>query len=51
MRATSALQPAEQERLLQRVRELIEAAPELAGREEVTFPYVTAAYHLARLGE
>lgn len=47
----SALEASEQERLLQRVRELIEAAPELAGRGEVTFPYVTAAYHLVRLSE
>lgn len=47
----AALEAPEQERLLQRVREVIEAAPELAGREEVTFPYVTAAFHLARLSE
>jgi SAM-dependent methyltransferase len=45
----AALEDAERQRLLTRVRELIAATPALAGRSEVTFPYVTMAYHCARL--
>lgn len=47
----AALKVAERERLMAGVRELIEATPALAGRNEVTFPYVTAAHHLVRLSE
>ena len=45
----AALESAERERLLERVRALIATTPALAGHEEVTFPYVTFAYHCARL--
>jgi len=45
----AALEDTERQRLLTRVRELIASAPALAGRSEVTFPYVTMAYHCARL--
>ena len=48
--ARAMLGAAEHERahLLAQVRRLIETTPELAGRDEVTFPYVTAAHHLVR---
>jgi SAM-dependent methyltransferase len=44
----AALEPAERQRLLERVRGLIAATPALSGRDEVTFPYVTMAYHCTR---
>lgn len=40
----AALPPDERERVAQRIRDLIAATPELAGRDEVTFPYETAAF-------
>lgn len=45
----AALDADERQRLIARVRELIAATPALAGRDEVTFPYVTLAYHCTRL--
>jgi SAM-dependent methyltransferase len=45
----AALDPPERAHLLAQVRRLIDTTPELAGRDEVRFPYVTAAYHLDRL--
>jgi SAM-dependent methyltransferase len=45
----AALHPAEQASLLARIRELIAATPALAGRDEVSFPYATMAYHCVRL--
>jgi len=45
----AALDTAEREQLLAKVRELIDTTPALAGRNEVTFPYVTLAYHCTRL--
>ena len=45
----AALDPPERAHLLAQVRRLIETTPELAGRDEVSFPYLTAAYHLLRL--
>lgn len=44
----AALPVAERERVIEKVRALIAATPALAGREEVTFPYVTAAYSCVR---
>jgi SAM-dependent methyltransferase len=44
----AALEDAERARLIGRVRELIASTPSLAGREEVTFPYVTMVYHCTR---
>jgi SAM-dependent methyltransferase len=44
----AALEPAERARLLDRVRALIAGTPSLAGCDEVTFPYVTMAYHSER---
>jgi SAM-dependent methyltransferase len=44
----AALDAPERARLLTQVERLIETTPELAGRDEVTFPYVTAAHHLVR---
>src|SRR5262245_59341370 len=41
----AALAPAEREGLLTRLRELIAATPALAGRDEVSSPYATMAYH------
>ena len=40
----AALPPAERDRVAARLWELIAATPELAGKSEVTFPYVTFAY-------
>jgi len=45
----AALDNAERQRLLTRVRELIAATPSLAGRNEVTFPYITMAYHTTKV--
>jgi SAM-dependent methyltransferase len=45
----AALEDAERQRLLTHVRELIATTPSLAGRSEVTFPYVTMAYHSVRV--
>jgi SAM-dependent methyltransferase len=45
----AALDDSERQRLLGRVRALIAATPALAGRDEVTFPYSTIAYHCTRL--
>jgi len=45
----AALPPDERQRLLERVRALIAATPPLAGRDEVSFPYATMAYHCVRL--
>jgi SAM-dependent methyltransferase len=45
----AALAPDERMKLLARVRELIDATPALAGRDEVSFPYATMAYHCVRL--
>jgi SAM-dependent methyltransferase len=45
----AALDHAERQHLLARVRELITNTPAIRGRSEVTFPYVTMAYHCARL--
>ena len=41
----AALPAVERETAVSRVRELIDASPSLAGRAEVTFPYVTMASH------
>jgi SAM-dependent methyltransferase len=45
----AALPSGERQQLLERVRELIASTPTLAGRDEVSFPYVTMAYHCVRL--
>lgn len=45
----AALPAVEQERVAARVRALIAATPELAGRGEVAFPYRTTAYACLRL--
>jgi SAM-dependent methyltransferase len=45
----AALDPPERRRLLDQVRALIAATPALAGRDEVSFPYATVAYHCVRL--
>jgi SAM-dependent methyltransferase len=47
----AALGPEPRTRLMERVRRLIEETPSLAGRQEVTFPYVTSAYRSERLAE
>jgi len=44
----AALDLRDRAHLLAQVRRLIETTPELAGRDEVSFPYVTAACHLVR---
>lgn len=45
----AALPAAEQDKLAAEIRALIAATPELAGRSEVTFPYVTSAFVATRL--
>jgi SAM-dependent methyltransferase len=45
----AALAPTERAHLLARLRELIDTTPSLAGRDEVSFPYATMAYHCVRL--
>ncbi|PWC35942.1 class I SAM-dependent methyltransferase [Azospirillum sp. TSO35-2] len=45
----AALPAAERERVAETVRAMIAATPELAGRDEVTFPYETAAFFCRRL--
>lgn len=45
----AALPPLERERLLAQVRDLIARTPSLAGRSEVTVPYVTMAFHCRKL--
>jgi SAM-dependent methyltransferase len=45
----AALPAVEQDRLAARVRALIAATPELAGKPQVTFPYVTHAFAATRL--
>jgi SAM-dependent methyltransferase len=45
----AALASDERAKLLARVRELIAGTPALAGRDEVSFPYATMAYHCVRL--
>ena len=46
----AAMTKAEQDRIADQVRGLIAATPELAGRDEVVFPYVTDAYVYERRG-
>ncbi len=46
----AALEPPQRAHLLAQVARLIATTPELAGREELSFPYITEAYHLTRLG-
>jgi SAM-dependent methyltransferase len=41
----AALPSAEQERVIAEIRRLIDATPSLAGRTEVSVPYVTMAFH------
>jgi SAM-dependent methyltransferase len=45
----AALPASEQERVATQVREVIATSPDLAGQNEVTFPYETAAFHCAKL--
>jgi hypothetical protein len=45
----AALPLAERDRVAARVRRLIAATPELAGKSQVTLPYVTAAFSCRRL--
>jgi hypothetical protein len=45
----AALPSGERQQLLERVRDLIAVTPALAGRDEVSFPYATMAYHCERL--
>ena len=45
------LPPQEQDRVTREVRALIEATPELAGRDEVSFPYTTSAFAWRKTGE
>ena len=44
----AALPPAEQAEVAGRIRALIAATPELAGKAEVAFPYDTAAFSCVR---
>jgi len=44
----AALPTAERDRVAAQVRQLIERTPDLAGKSEVTMPYVTAAYSCQR---
>jgi len=46
----AALQAAERQRVAAQVRQLIAATAELAGKAEVTMPYVTAAFTCQRVG-
>ena len=46
----AALPEAEHRRVAGEVRALVAATPELAGKPQVTFPYVTAAFSCQRLG-
>ena len=45
----AALPQTEQDRVAVEIRSLIEASPDLRGRREVTFPYVTAAFSCRKL--
>ncbi len=47
----AALEPAQHERVMAEVRQLIADTPSLAARDEVTFPYLTQVYHSQRLAE
>jgi hypothetical protein len=44
----AALPPAERDQLAAQLRDLIARTPSLAGRSEVTVPYVTMAFHCRR---
>jgi len=44
----AALEPAQRELVLERLRKLIATHPELAGRKEVAFPYETVAFSCVR---
>jgi SAM-dependent methyltransferase len=46
----AALPAIERDKVAAGIRALIEASPELAGREEVAFPYDTAAFSCVKLG-
>lgn len=46
----AALPPEQRSRVEREVKELIETAPELAGKEAVTFPYETAMYAFQKTG-
>jgi hypothetical protein len=45
----AALPPDEQARLAAKIRALVAATPDLAGKPQVTFPYVTHAFAATRL--
>ena len=45
----AALPPSEQDRVAAQVRAMIVASPDVAGRNEITFPYVTAAFRCQKL--
>jgi SAM-dependent methyltransferase len=46
----AALPPAEQDKIAARIRDLIASTPELAGKQEVTFAYQTAAFCCRKIG-
>jgi hypothetical protein len=46
----AALPAIEQNRVASEVRRLIATSPGIAGKSEVSFPYVTAAYSCTRIG-